>query len=298
MPEDLYAEIARLRREGRNAALATIIDVRGSIPSHEAAKLLIREDGSLLGTIGGGCIEAEVWQEARALLAAGAPAARRRVFHLNHDAGDDSGLICGGTLEVFIELILAAPRLYLFGGGHVGRAIAAAATAAGFSLVVADDREAFASAERFPQAEARWAGEWDDILPQIQLGPNAYVAIVTRGHKGDLRVLEWALATPARYLGMIGSRRKIIATYQELFRRGSSAAALARVRAPIGLEIGAVTPEEIAVAVTAEMIAVRRGAPLPPPPRAVLDALGRAAAIADPGKAAPEKDGAPAGALP
>lgn len=258
MAEDLYAEIVRLRARGENAALATIIQVRGSIPSFETAKILVRADGSMLGTIGGGCVEAEVWQAAREALREEKP--RRLIFHLNHDAKYDSGLICGGTLEIFIEPILALPVLYLFGAGHVAQSIARVAEVAGFATVVADDRENFANRERFPAAREIYAAPLEEVFSQLAPGGNGYIVIVTRGHKGDLRVLEWAVKTPARYIGMIGSKRKVIETYKELLRHGTPAEALERVCAPIGLEIGAITPEEIAVAITAEMIAVRRGA--------------------------------------
>lgn len=258
MAEDIYAEIARLRAAGRNAALATIIQVRGSIPSFETAKVLVREDGTTLGTIGGGCVEAEVWQAAREVLRE--EKSRRMVFHLNHDAKDDAGLICGGTLEVFIEPILAQPMAWLIGAGHVARAIAQVAEAAGFATAVVDDREAFANRERFPGAREIHAGEFDEVLPRLDVGSNGYIAIVTRGHKGDMRALAWAVATPARYIGMIGSKRKVIESYKELRRQGIPAAKLESVHAPIGLDIGAITPEEIGVAVVAEMIAVRRGA--------------------------------------
>ncbi len=259
MAGDIYAEIVRLRAAGENAALATIVQVRGSIPSFETAKLLIRQDGTLLGTIGGGCVEAEVWQAARELLAEATPKPRRLVFHLNHDAAEDTGLICGGTLEIFLEPVLAPPRLILFGAGHVSRAIAAAAGAAGFVSTVCDDRPQFVTAERFPAAELH-AGPYEEQFPALRAGANAYIVIATRGHRDDLRILEWAAGTQAKYIGMIGSKRKVISTYKELLRRGVAAEALARVYAPMGLAIAAVTPEEIAVAVVAEMIAVRRGA--------------------------------------
>ncbi len=256
--DDIYAEIARLRAAGQNAALATIIQVRGSIPSFETAKFLVREDGSTLGTIGGGCVEAEVWQAAREVMRE--EKSRRLVFHLNQDAKEENGLICGGTLEIFVEPVLAQPIVWLIGAGHVARAIAQVAETAGFATAVADDREAFASRERFPHARELHVGDLDQVLPRLRIGASAYIAIVTRGHKGDMRALAWAVTTPARYIGMIGSRRKVIESYKELRRQGVAAAALERVHAPIGLDIGAITPEEIGVAVVAEMIAARRGA--------------------------------------
>ena len=147
---DIYAEIAKLRKEGRKAALATIIQVQGSIPSYESSKILIRDDGSILGTVGGGCVEAEVWSVAQDVMREEKP--RRLHFNLNAQPDYDTGLVCGGSLDIFIEPILATPTLYLFGGGHVSLAISKVAHLAGFDIVVADDREAFANKERFPDA--------------------------------------------------------------------------------------------------------------------------------------------------
>ena len=259
MPDDIYQEIVHLRAAGRNAALATIIQVRGSIPAYECAKLLVRDDGTQLGTIGGGCVEADVWQAAREVLQREQP--RRLTFHLNQDVAHDRGLICGGTLEVFIEPILAAPVAMLFGGGHVSLALARAAGLAGFEIVVADDRASFASRERFPDAAALHVGDFDELLPTLQVPPHAYLLIVTRGHKSDLRVLRWALTTPARYIGMIGSRRKVLACFQALAAEGVAPERLAEIHAPLGLSLGAITPGEIAIATVAEMIAVRRHVP-------------------------------------
>src|ERR1700716_2064040 len=147
---DLFEEIVRLRREGQRAALATIVHTNGSIPSYESSRMLVREDGSIAGTIGGGCVEADVWAAAKEVMRGEAP--RKMTFNLNNEAGYDNGLICGGTLEVFVEPILPQPVLYIFGGGHVSVAVAKAASAAGFGIGVADDRETFANAERFPMA--------------------------------------------------------------------------------------------------------------------------------------------------
>src|SRR5437879_10519312 len=153
---DLFEEIVKMRREGRRAALATIVHTNGSIPSYESSRMLVREDGSISGTIGGGCVEAEVWAAAKEVMRKESP--RKMVFNLNNEASYDNGLICGGTLEVFVEPILPQPMLYLFGGGHVSMAVAKAAAAAGFGIGVVDDREAFANAERFPMATDIHAG--------------------------------------------------------------------------------------------------------------------------------------------
>jgi xanthine dehydrogenase accessory factor len=255
---DIWEELVRLRRAGRKCALATIVEVRGSIPSHQSAKLLVRDDGSMIGTIGGGCVEAEVWNAAREAIEAEKP--KHLSFNLGQDAAYDNGLICGGQLEVYVEPVLPAPRAFIFGAGHISRGLAQIAGLAGFETVVVDDRETYACRERFPDAAEIHAGEYEEIFPKLDVNETAYIVIVTRGHRDDMRVLRWAVGTSARYIAMIGSKRKVIGVIRELEKEGVPAAAFERVFAPMGLEIGAVSPEEIAVSVVAEMIAVRRNA--------------------------------------
>jgi xanthine dehydrogenase accessory factor len=253
---DLYEEIVSLRRAGRKGALATITSVRGSIPSFRTAKMLVRDDGSTIGTIGGGCVEADVWQAAREVLEQEKP--RSLSFDLNNNPSYDTGLVCGGTLEVFIEPILPAAELFIFGAGHVAMNLSKVASLAGFGVSVIDDREAYASRERFPEARQLLAEDFDAALAKLDIPEYAYIVIVTRGHRDDMRVLRWAVEQPAKYIGMIGSKRKVLSIYKELEKEGVPTAKFERLNAPIGLEIGAVTPEEIAVAIVAEMIAVRR----------------------------------------
>jgi xanthine dehydrogenase accessory factor len=253
---DIFEEIVRLRKAGRKGALATIIEVQGSIPSHESSKILIRDDGSIAGTVGGGCVEAEVWSVAQEVMREEKP--RRLHFNLNANPEYDNGLICGGSLDIFVEPILATPTAFILGGGHVGLNVAKAAKLAGFEVVVADDREAFANKERFPEASETFAGPWEELFPKFNINNHTYLVLVTRGHKGDLDCLRWAVTTPARYVGMIGSKRKFIEICKVLEREGVTAERIERVHSPIGLDIGALTPEEIAVAIVAEMIAVRR----------------------------------------
>jgi xanthine dehydrogenase accessory factor len=253
---DLYEEIVALRRAGRKGALATIVNVRGSIPSFRTAKMLVRDDGSILGTIGGGCVEADVWQAAREVIEQEKP--RTLTFNLNNNPSYDTGLVCGGTLEIFVEPILPPAELYIFGAGHVSVNLYKVASLAGFTVSVIDDRESYANRERFPEAREIVAEDFDAALSKLELPENAYIVIVTRGHRDDMRVLRWAVDQPARYIGMIGSKRKVLSIYKELEQEGIPASKFERINAPVGLEIGAVTPEEIAVAIVAEMIAVRR----------------------------------------
>lgn len=254
---DLFEEIVRMRRTGQRGALATIVHTNGSIPSYESSRMLVREDGSLVGTVGGGCVEADVWAAAKEVMQKESP--RKLVFNLNNEASYDNGLICGGTVEIFVEPILPQPVVYLFGGGHVSIAMAKAAHAAGFGIAVVDDREAFANHQRFPMAHEVFTS-YDEAFTQIQPNASTYLVIVTRGHKDDMRVLAWAVRTPARYVGMIGSKRKVLSVYKALESQGYRHEEFERVFAPMGLEIGALSPEEIAISIVAELIAVRRNA--------------------------------------
>jgi xanthine dehydrogenase accessory factor len=254
---DLFEEIVRMRRAGQRGALATIVHTNGSIPSYESSRMLVREDGSLAGTIGGGCVEAEVWAAAKEVMHKEAP--RKMVFNLNNEASYDNGLICGGTVEIFVEPILPQPMLYLFGGGHVSMAVAKAASAAGFAVGVVDDREAFANVERFPMAQEVFTS-YEEAFEKISATASTYLVIVTRGHKDDMRVLAWAARTQARYVGMIGSKRKVLSVYKALEQEGYKPEEFERIYAPMGLEIGALSPEEIAISIVAELVAVRRNA--------------------------------------
>ena len=255
---DIYEELVRLRKLGQKCALATIVQVRGSIPSYESAKILVREDGSITGTIGGGCVEAEVWNAAREVLETEKP--KHLSFNLGQDAAYDNGLICGGQLDVFVEPVLPVPGAFIFGAGHISKSLSKVATMAGFATTIVDNRDTFANRERFPEASDVFAEEYEEICPRLPINETSYIVIVTRGHRDDMRVLRWAVGTPARYIAMIGSKRKVINVVKELEKEGIPRSACERIFAPMGLEIGAVTPEEIAVSVVAEMIAVRRNA--------------------------------------
>jgi xanthine dehydrogenase accessory factor len=254
---DIFEEIVRMRRAGQRGALATIVHTNGSIPSYESSRMLVRDDGSIAGTIGGGCVEADVWAAAKEVMEQEQP--RKMTFNLNHEAEYDAGLICGGTLEIFVEPILPQPTLYIFGGGHVSSAVAKVASSAGFAIGIADDRASYANAQRFPMASEIYT-TFEDAYAKIRPNASSYLLIVTRGHKDDMRVLAWAVRTNARYIGMIGSKRKVISVYRALEREGYSPAEFERVHAPVGLDIGALSPEEIAVSISAELIAVRRNA--------------------------------------
>jgi len=257
---DVYEELADLRRRGEKAAIATIVEVQGSIPSFQSAKMLIREDGSMVGTIGGGCTEAEVWTAAREVIETERPKMLR--FNLGQDAAYDNGLICGGQLNVYVEPVLPLPSTYIFGAGHISKSLSKVATLAGFRTVVVDDRENYSNRERFPEASEVYADDYDAVFPKLEINDASYIIIVTRGHRDDMKVLRWAALTPARYVAMIGSKRKTIEVVKALAKDGVPMDRLERIHAPMGFDIGAITPEEIAVAVVAEMIYRRRNAAL------------------------------------
>jgi xanthine dehydrogenase accessory factor len=239
------------------------VNVRGSVPSFETAKMLVRDDGSIVGTVGGGCVEAEVWQAAREVMENERP--RTLTFNLNQNPKYDTGLVCGGTLDIFIEPVLPPASLYIFGAGHVALSLYKTAKMAGFDVSVVDDRESYANRDRFPEAKEVVAEDFDQAMARIIPNETSYIVIVTRGHHDDMRVLRWAVQTQARYVGMIGSKRKTIAIFRELVKEGIPEQLFERVHAPVGLDIGAITPEEIAVAITAELIAVRRRVERPLP---------------------------------
>jgi xanthine dehydrogenase accessory factor len=228
---DIYEQIVELRRSGRRGAVATIVNVRGSIPSFRTAKMLVRDDGSIVGTIGGGCVEADVWQAAREVMESEKP--RTLKFDLNQDPRYDTGLVCGGTLEIFVEPILPPALLYLFGAGHVALNLC---------------------------AREMHAVDFEEATQKLDPNESSYIVIVTRGHRDDMRILRWAVQTRAGYVGMIGSKRKVIEIFKTLRKEGVPAHLFDRVHAPVGLDIGAITPEEIAIAITAELIAFRRHA--------------------------------------
>jgi len=317
---NVWRAAADLIREGASGALATVARVRGSTPVPAGTKMLVGAEGRLIGSVGGGCVEAEV-------IGAALEAQRRRAptlltHHLNADLAGDLGLSCGGTVDIFVEPLLAessylrvlesaataesglvrtatewgsggggpiktferldasapgaaatltrdgrfveerlllAPRVFVFGAGHVGAAIARAAAAAGFRVIVIDDRAEYADPRRFPEGVNVLAADVEDALTRYPLTAADAVVIATRGHRNDALILERIATSPAGYVGLLGSRRKKVVVTKGLKAAGVPAKSLQRVRVPVGLAIGAITPEEIAVSVVAELIAWRRG---------------------------------------
>jgi xanthine dehydrogenase accessory factor len=219
--------------------------------------MLVFADGRTIGTIGGGCYENDAIGRARRAIADGRSAVVR--YDLNDDFAQENGLICGGQMDVHVDPLQPDPHLYIIGAGHVGYELGRIAPAAGFRLHVVDDREKFASADRFPGAELI-VDSIPDWLHRADIPPAAFVVVVTRGHQHDLDAMRALAARDQRYLGLIGSRAKVARIYDALVAEGMPIECLERVHAPVGFDIGAVTPAEIAVSILAELIAIRRGA--------------------------------------
>jgi xanthine dehydrogenase accessory factor len=251
---------AALRAEalGEAAALVTVVATEGSTPQKAGAKMLVYADGRIVGTIGGGCLEAEMTWRAREAIQG------RRVqlvgYDLTPDQAGEDGLVCGGRMQVFIEPIEGTPTLCLFGAGHVAQPLARMAKAVGFRVEIADDRLKFANRERFPEADLILVGDFAAMAEKMTLGRSSYGIVVTRGHKGDAEALAAIVGKGLRFVGLLGSKPKVVHIFSALLERGLTREQLAGIHAPLGLEIGAETPEEIAVSILAEMIAVRRGA--------------------------------------
>ncbi len=262
MHYDLYEQIVEIRRTGMRAALATIINRKGSTPRKDPAKILILEDGRQLGSIGGGCIEAEVIKESLAVMRVEKP--RLLSFDLTDENAEESSLLCGGTMEVYLEPILPDPVLFIFGAGHVGQCAAATAQSVGFKIAVVDDRIKYANSERFPGADTVYVGPWDEVFKKLPINNSSYILIATRGHQFDLTCLRFSVRSPAKYIGLLGSRRKTRLLFEVLEKEGIDPVNFQRVFAPVGLEIGSETPEEIAVSIVAELVAVRKNLDIRP----------------------------------
>ena len=258
MNHEVFAALGEALSRGEEAALVTIVSSNGSTPQRVGAKMLVFSDGRIVGTVGGGCYEHDAIGKAKQVLATRKPTTVK--YDLNDDFAEETGLVCGGQMEVFIEPIEASPAVYIFGAGHVGYYLARLAHDAGFAVHVIDDRAAFANTDRFPFAAAVVVDDIPDWLSRTTLPATAYAVVVTRGHRNDLDALRALAPRELRYMGLIGSRAKVARLYEQLMTEGGvDPDCLARIHAPIGLDLGAVTPQEIAVSITAELIAVRRG---------------------------------------
>jgi xanthine dehydrogenase accessory factor len=250
----IFAELEEAYQRGEAVALVTILETSGSTPQKAGAKMVVGRDGRLRGTIGGGCVESEILFRARRAIETRRPELGSYDFNADED---ENGLICGGSMKVFIEPVVPPPRVFIIGAGHVAMPVAQVAKVAGFEVIVLDDRPKYANEERFPDADVVKAGPIPELASEFTYGDNAYVVIVTRGHKEDEEALRVFIESDAAYLGLIGSVNKFDKIFQRLERDGVSAERLEAVHSPIGLDLGGSSPGEIAVSIVAELLAVR-----------------------------------------
>jgi xanthine dehydrogenase accessory factor len=252
---DILRKASELKDAGVRAALATVIECGGSTPAVVGAKMLVSESGECFGTVGGGPSEQRVKEKCMEALATGVP--QKVLLDLS---GKDPGLggqACGGRMEVFVEPVLPPPQLVIFGAGHISNALAPLARTCGFRVVVTDDREAYASTARFPEADETVVSDYRSVFGKVSVDLNSYLVILTASHESDEIVLEESLKRPCRYVGMIGSKKKVAGLFETLKGRGVTDEKLSQVHSPIGLSIGARTPQEIAVSIMGELIRVR-----------------------------------------
>lgn len=252
----LLKELLTAQQQGESVVLATVVKARGSVPRHAGSKMLIYEDGRISGTVGGGEMEARVLAAAPDVLAEGKP--RLLAYSLVEPERGDPGL-CGGEMEVYMEPYLPPATVFIIGAGHVGQAVAELAHWLGYQVVVNDDREALLSEEVVPDADLLLPGSITDALAQRKITRNTFVLLLTRNVMIDREILPHLLETPAPYIGIIGSRRRWQHTRELLLEDGVAEEALAPFHSPVGLELNAETPAEIAVSIMAEIIMLRRG---------------------------------------
>jgi xanthine dehydrogenase accessory factor len=254
--ELVYQAALEATRRGESAALATVIEAQGSTPRGASAKMLVYADGRTVGTVGGGGVEARVIEEAKEALAQGQ--SRELSYELvDEERGDPA--ICGGDMRIFVEVLAPRPTLLILGAGHVGQAVAELGQFLGYRIAVIDERQALTTPERFPWAETRLAGDLAEQVAGFSLTENTYVVMVTPHHSLDEKALEALVGRPWAYVGLIGSRRRTAHTFERAREAGVPDDLLEQVHTPIGLDIGAETPREIAVSIVGEIIAVQRG---------------------------------------
>jgi len=270
--EQVYEAILEAIRENQPACALTVIEVNGSTPRGVGAKMLLRADGSTVGTIGGGALEAAALADGRQALESGASRVTTYSLRAQDEAGPSArggaapsargGAalgVCGGEARVFIEVLQLRSTLLIAGGGHVSQPLAELGHVLGFRIVVVDDRPEFVERARFPHADELLAIAFDQLIQRVKITEQTYAVIVTRGHEYDHLVLRQLLDTPAAYIGMIGSRRKVRTVFERLLGEGVPEAKLAKVYAPVGLRTGGRTPAEIALSILAEIVLVQNG---------------------------------------
>jgi len=255
--DSIYQYVAKLEQEGREFAVCTVINAQGSSPGRTSFKMVVLPDGTQHGTVGGGKLELTVLGAARDAIAEGK--SRVVTFDLSQNGKDNLGMLCGGQVTLYIEYVGSRPLLYIYGAGHVGRFLATFASLVGFEVTVLDDRPEFATPGRIPDAHHFLTGDFVELVQTTTYGPQGYHVILTDRHVSDERVLKALLERRLdnRYIGMIGSRSKTLEVFRRLVAAGVGREDLARVYAPVGIDHGGQTAEEIALAICAELVAAR-----------------------------------------
>jgi xanthine dehydrogenase accessory factor len=250
---DIFEEIVAAKKANYPAVVATVIEAVGSAPGRPGARMLVRDDGSTVGTIGGGAIEKRITDEAKELIRTGDTKFVRYKL-------EDLGMSCGGEMAVFLEPLRQAPPLIIFGAGHIGSVLSQVGKMLDFAVTVVDNRPEFATQEKLPQADQVVCDDYDKALNQLTFSDASYIVILTHRHAHDMEILEYCARRPFRYLGMIGSRNKVAKTFAKLREKGVDEETISRITAPIGINLGGNAPAEIAVAIGAELVAVRSDA--------------------------------------
>jgi xanthine dehydrogenase accessory factor len=251
---DVFQELSNIIAKGEAAVLVTVVATRGSVPRKAGAKMLVKKDGSTVGTIGGGSVEHSITRKALELMQSGEP----QILHFDLSGkGDGLDMICGGQMDAFFEPLSTPETLYLCGAGHIAQAVAAMGKMLGFRVVVIDQRAEYNNPERFTGAAQLIHDEFATAIPKLDIDDKGYIVIYTYAHTQDEECLRSALGTRAKYIGMIGSKKKVKEIKERLQAKGISDTQLNKVHAPIGIDISAETPEEIAISILAEIIKVR-----------------------------------------
>jgi xanthine dehydrogenase accessory factor len=253
---ELFRMIHEAQTAGQNIALATVVRTQGSVPRHAGSKMLVWPDGKIAGTVGGGLLESRIVEAALQAIQRAIP--ELITYRMADVAAGDVG-VCGGTVEVFVEPLLPPPTVLVIGCGHVGKEVAVLAKWLGFRVLVSDDREDLCSPEHIPEMDGYFPVPAGKLAEHASITSQTYIAAMTRGQVVDVDLLPALVISPARYIGLIGSRRRWALTAQALRKQGVSETQLARVFAPVGLELEAETPREIAVSVMAQIIMIHHG---------------------------------------
>ncbi|QEK13064.1 XshC-Cox1-family protein [Crassaminicella thermophila] len=257
MEQKLVKELLLCLEENKDVALVTVVDAQGSSPRGKGSMMLVDQEGNLIeGTIGGGAIEEKAKEDALECINRGI--SKSVHYELNKSNKKDSlPMICGGSVDVFIKVFKSKDELLIVGAGHIGFKLSKMADLLGYRVVIIDDREEYACKERFPEADALIVGDIEKNLREYPIGEKTNIVIVSHGHKHDQEALEAVIDSGARYIGMIGSIKKVIASFEKLKKKGIKAEKLSKVHAPIGIDIGGETPEEISLSIMAEIQAVK-----------------------------------------